>query len=149
MPNRRTTTAAPPRTSAKSLTHPMSLKGPWASDDMDRDVAYEYRKRIGSYLSKLRTQAGMTQREVADHLGMTVSSYSGLETARWSLPPEHYATICSLFGLDTTEFASYLLRYTNPQLYALMNGVKGDPTLKADLQYLSGRAHATATEKGS
>lgn len=63
---------------------------------------------------------GLTQAEVAHELGVWHSAVSSWEVGRASIPPERYDEIATLYGLNRKKFATFLLRYSNPWLYAMM-----------------------------
>ena len=88
----------------------------------DNDLAYLYRRRIGKSLRALREQADMTQAQLAHQLDIGPSAVAGMESGRVGVAPERYEEIASLFGLDRQQFGKFLLRYTNPWMYALIYG---------------------------
>jgi transcriptional regulator with XRE-family HTH domain len=90
------------------------------ADPRHDDIAYEYRRKIGAYLRELREGADMTQDEVARHLGMGHSAVSACELGRSTISPENYEKLAQLFGTDEREMGMFLLRYTNPWLYAMV-----------------------------
>lgn len=96
-------------------------------------MAYEYRRKVGSYLRDQRLRIGMTQAELGKVLGMGHTAISAIELGRGSVPPERYAGISSVLGLQEEEFGKFLLRYTNPWLHALIYGTT-DKILGHDLK---------------
>lgn len=91
-----------------------------AGSDLDEALAYEYRRKVGAKLRDYRLRAEMTQAQLGDILGVGLTTISAIETGRSSLPPERYAAIVSIFGLDRKDFGKFLLRYTNPWLSDLV-----------------------------
>ena len=104
--------------------------------DGSNDLAYQYRRTIGFRVRDMRLQAEMTQRELGDKLGMGETAVSALELGRSSVSPERYEQLAKLFNLDRTEWGQWLLRYTDPYLYALIYGAE-DKELQNDLASLN------------
>ena len=104
----------------------------------DRDVAGEYRRKLGRYLSDLREAAGMAQKEVSDLTGAWHTAVSSYETERGSLPPENYVMMADAFSVDRVEFARTMLRYTNPWLYQMLFA-PDDQGLAAELKAIPTR----------
>lgn len=105
---------------------PRSGKGSTPSD-LAADIGHDYRRAVGAYLQDARLRApnshgtrGLTQSEVGKELGIWHSAVSGWEVGRQSLPPERYEDLCKLYGLNRKKFAMFLLRYSNPWLYAML-----------------------------
>lgn len=117
----------------------MSASG---SDGPPPEIAYEYRRIVGAYLRDRRLDADLTQRELADSLGVINTFISSYEVGRTSVPPEHFEPLGKLLGLDPVEFAKFLLRYTNPWLW-LMLFDPDDKKLRIKLAKLSPRAGRT------
>ena len=95
--------------------------------DLAGDIGHDYRRKVGAYLQDARLRApnaegtrGLTQAEVAHELGVWHSAVSSWEVGRASIPPERYDEIATLYGLNRKKFATFLLRYSNPWLYAMM-----------------------------
>ena len=95
--------------------------------DLAGDIGHDYRRKVGAYLQAARLRAanghgtrGLTQSEVAQSLGVWHSAVSSWEVGRASVPPERYEDIAKLYGLSRKRFATFLLRYSNPWLYAMM-----------------------------
>ena len=107
--------------------------------ELDRDIAYDYRRVIGRYIRRLRTDAEMTQDELGKVLGMGTTGVSALETGRSVISPDRYATLADTFGVSHEGMAKFILRYTNPWLYGMLFGV-GSGDLKADLNEMASRS---------
>jgi transcriptional regulator with XRE-family HTH domain len=120
-----------------TLSNP--LQGRRSADaPLAHDLAYSYRRALGDYVRDARHKAEMTQRQVAEALGVREQMISQIEVGRNNIPPEDYEKLVSVLGLDKEEFAKTLLRYTNPWLYALMFGIR-DAQLRDDLNILPDR----------
>ena len=116
------------------ITKPMMDRTP---DDDGDDLAYKYRRIIGRRVRELRLKADMTQRELGDLVTIGETGISALELGRSSVSPERYEEFATIFDLDREEWGKWLLRYTDPYLYALIFGLKNNPDLKADLTRLN------------
>src|ERR671920_317202 len=68
---------------------------------MDEDTAGQGSDAIARRLQHARRTAGMTQRELADHLGLTPRSIQGYEAGA-VVPYRHLRTIARLLGRDMT-----------------------------------------------
>ena len=95
--------------------------------DLAGDIGHDYRRKVGAYLQAARLRApnsggtrGLTQQEVAQHLGVWHSAVSSWEVGRASIPPERYEEIAQLYAINRKKLATFLLRYSNPWLYAMM-----------------------------
>lgn len=109
-----------------AVTKPMmgrTARGATASD-LSQDLAYDYRRKIGAYFRELRERAEMTQGDVAKRLGVYNTAISAMELGRSTLSPERYADLADLFEVDRKTLGKFLLRYTNPWLFALLYGEK-------------------------
>ena len=105
-------------------------RSPVESETAD-DIAYSYRRHIGRYLRDLRDEAGLTQAEVAKHLGVVPTTVSSFELGRGAPSPERYDALAALFGVDRAEFGRFLLRYTNPWLYDMLFESREQQSTKA------------------
>ena len=99
--------------------------------DVPKALAGSYRSIVGAFCQKRRKAAGLTQAQVADLCGIGATAVSGYETGRGQLPPGRYEKLAELYGLDEKEYGEFLLRYTNPWIYALIYG--SDRALSRDL----------------
>lgn len=96
------------------------------------EAALRWRLDLAEYVREARVNVGLTQTELADALELTSKQFvSGIETGRTSIPPERVEASADALGLDRKEFASVVLRYSNPWLYAALFGA--DKNLKAEL----------------
>ena len=97
-------------------------------------LAVAYKSIVGAYCKRHRRAAGMTQAQVGDIIGVGHTAISGYETGRGQLPPGRYDKLADLYGLDRPTFGKFLLRYTNPWIYALLFGLDSR-SLEQDLGY--------------
>lgn len=106
------------------------------NSELDPTIGYEYRRHVGKYIKEHRLEAGLTQQQLGDHLGFRNTHISAIELGSHSLSPEHYESIAKLFGIPPKEMGEFMLRYTNPFIYALLFGKKKND-LKEDLGRLA------------
>jgi transcriptional regulator with XRE-family HTH domain len=114
-----------------------------SADPENRDLGYEYRRRLGLIVKEARLKKGLTQQDMADHLKVHFTAISRIERGLNGIPPEWYEDIAELLGLNKEQFAREILRWSNPWLYALMYG-KRELSLKEDLAQILDR---TATRR--
>ena len=74
-----------------------------ACERRTRGVACSRMGAVENRLEALRVAAGMTQRELADHLGVDRSMVSCWESLRYAIPDKHKPTIAGLFGVSVTH----------------------------------------------
>ena len=112
-----------------------TLRGSEGSD-LERDIAGDYRRHTGRWLKDARAAAGLTQLELSKLMGMDgTSSISSFEVGRGSIPPERYKDFATSLGQNERDMGLFMLRYTNPWLYALIYG-DADVNLKRDIAAL-------------
>ena len=109
-------------------------------------LAASYRSIVGSFCQKHRKAAGMTQAQVGDIIGVGHTAISGYETGRGQLPPGRYDKLADLYGLDRPAYGKFLLRYTNPWIYALLYG-NDSRSLARDLGYPVANRYKLASGK--
>lgn len=86
--------------------------------------AKELRKKAGAWIARLRKKAGLTQRELAVHLGLNYYTYiSQVENGDSTLASHHYEKCAKIFGMDCAEFGKEMLRYYDPFTYKCIFGV--------------------------
>jgi transcriptional regulator with XRE-family HTH domain len=79
------------------------------------------RKRGGNWLKELRLAAGLSQRELADTLGLEHQAFiSQLETGRSRIPSNRYGDWANALKVDLREFVQTLLRYYDPVTYRIL-----------------------------
>lgn len=104
-----------------------------AGGNVPRNMGADYRRIVGDYLREAREGLGLTQQDVADAVDVRNTAISAVEQGRLNLLPDRYALMVEVLKLDRAKFAKFLLRYTNPWLYALTYGADS-PQLRADLE---------------
>ena len=117
-----------------AVTKPMM--GVSAKSDLAQDIAYDYRRKVGRWVREHRLRVGMTQNQLAHLLGVGFSSVSATELGRSMPSGEQYSVLADTFGLPRAEVGKFLLRHTNPWLYAMIYGER-EASLKTDLAAMS------------
>lgn len=59
---------------------------------------------LGAHMKKLRKQRKMTQKDAAEHIGMTRSMYALLETGRAKMNLNHICSFCDSMKISVSEF---------------------------------------------
>lgn len=81
-------------------------------------------KRLGgSYIKQLRTDKGLTQRALADRLGLEYYTFlSQIEGGYARVPTDLYARFAMELGVDRSEFAKEMLKFYDPIAYSEIFG---------------------------
>lgn len=105
-------------------------------------------------LRELRKNQGITQREIAQYLGVSVSTFSGWETGIYQMDYEHLCKTADFFGVTVDELLGRSpqlfddARVERPEimeLYELMT-----PQQQSNLiNYARGMLAASASDEGS
>lgn len=102
------------------------------------EAAKALRKEAGKYLKACRTQAGMTQIQAATEMGQVYFTFvSQLEQGRHRLAPEQWAELARIYGQDVKKFATTLLAYYDPSVYACIFGDQEPPGVETIRTYLN------------
>ena len=81
------------------------------------------RKDGGLFIKALRTQAGLTQREVAVALNMNYyTMVAQMEAGTARIPPDTYAAYAKVLGVDPKLFTRKLMQYYDPHTYRSLWG---------------------------
>ena len=79
------------------------------------------RQQAGRWLRQLRESQGLSQRGLADLVGVEYYSFiSQLETGRGRVPPERYAVWAHALGLKPADFVKGLMRFYDPITYGIL-----------------------------
>ena len=96
----------------------------------------DLRRRLGHWLRVTRIDAGMTQRDLADLVGLEgVNHISAIENGRGNIPPERYTAFSEALGMSRVDFAKVILRHTDPWLFQAITASR-DVTLLAELKMI-------------
>jgi transcriptional regulator with XRE-family HTH domain len=89
--------------------------------------AKRLRAVAGRWLKGLREARGLTQREMAERVGLRYYTFiSQIEGGHGRIPPEQYQAWADVLGLDHKSFASQLMRYYDPVYYKMLFGADGE-----------------------
>lgn len=79
------------------------------------------RTAAGQWLKSLREARGLTQRALAERVGLRYYTFvSQIEGGHGRIPPEYYAAWADALGTDRRTFASQILYYYDPHLYSML-----------------------------
>jgi transcriptional regulator with XRE-family HTH domain len=82
------------------------------------------RKKGGMFLKKVRERAGLTQRELAERLGIKYYTFvSQIESGKGRVPPDLYDRWAEAVGMDTSEFVKKLLVFYDPVTFKALFGL--------------------------
>lgn len=70
--------------------------------------ATEISQRIADILAALRETLGLTQREMADNIGVTIQQYQKYEKGKDRLPLERALVLCAALGIPVDRFSRAL-----------------------------------------
>jgi transcriptional regulator with XRE-family HTH domain len=89
-----------------------------ASHDMQK-----LRREAGKWLKSLRESQKLSQRELAQKVGVDYYTFiSQLEVGRGRIPPDRYEAWAAALGVPAAEFVKELMRYYDPVTYRLLFG---------------------------
>ena len=81
------------------------------------------RREAGKWLKDLRLRAKLTQRDLAELVGVEYYTFvSQLEVGRGRIPPDRYELWAKALGLPAADFVKQLMRYYDPQTYRILFG---------------------------
>jgi transcriptional regulator with XRE-family HTH domain len=94
-----------------------------------KDANYEAaRKKGGLFLKKTREKAGLTQKELADRLGIKYYTFvSQIESGKGRVPPDLYDKWAEAVSMETSDFVKKLLVFYDPVTFKALFGL---PTKK-------------------
>lgn len=83
----------------------------------------ELRREAGVWLKELREKRGISQREMAEMVGVLYYTYiSQIETGRGKVPIDSYDSWAKALGLPTRIFVKQIMRYYDPVTYGHLFG---------------------------
>ena len=89
-----------------------------------KPLQVEKRQAAGEYLKLVRTEANLTQRELALKVGFDYYTFiSQLEGGHGRLPDVQWAVYADAVGVSRKEFCEKLLFHYQPELHAML-GIK-------------------------
>jgi transcriptional regulator with XRE-family HTH domain len=94
-----------------------------AADPAKAAQTKQLRQEAGRWLKAAREEAGLTQAELAERVGLRYYTFvSQVESGLGRLPIETQGAWAAALGLEPREFATTLLGYYEPELYRLLFG---------------------------
>ena len=87
------------------------------------DKRREQRIQVGAYLRALREKSGLTQRELAQRIGLTYYTFlSQIEKGSGTVQPSLYHRYAEALGVDLREFTKQMVRSHDPVAYEILFG---------------------------
>lgn len=84
------------------------------------------RKEAGRWLQHLRTECGLSQRELAKKIGAEYYTFvSQLECGRGRIPPDRYGVWAEALNIPQRVFVFNLMRFYDPVTFEALFGVDG------------------------
>ena len=85
----------------------------------------QLRKQAGNWLKELRSQAGLSQIQLAKMLGLKYYTFiSQVENGFGRVPVESMEAWAKALGVNPSHFAKHLIQFYEPELYRLLYEVK-------------------------
>ena len=85
------------------------------------DEVLELRREAGRWLKELREKKGLSQRAMAERVGVDYYTLiSQIEAGRGRIPPDRYSAWAEALGVDPRFLVRTLLRYYDPVTYRLL-----------------------------
>lgn len=89
------------------------------------DATKSLRTELGAWLKDLRTDAGLSQRELANVLLLDYYTFiSQLENGRGKIPPSRYSDWAKALGQNPKDFVVKLMSCYDPITYDILYGTK-------------------------
>lgn len=84
---------------------------------------HKLRREAGKWLKCLRVARNLTQRELAEMVGVEYYTFiSQLEVGRGRIPPDRYELWAHALGLEPAEFVKQLMRFYDPETFRILFG---------------------------
>jgi len=85
------------------------------------DHARRLRQEAGRWLKSLREGQGLTQRELAERVGLRYYTFvSQIEGGAGRVPPDQYESWATALAVEPRAFAEAMLRYYDPFTHRLL-----------------------------
>jgi transcriptional regulator with XRE-family HTH domain len=83
----------------------------------------ELRRQAGAWLKARRAEVGLTQRALADAVGLEYyTMVSMIEAGRGRIPPDSYLAWAGALRMEPAEFVRTLMQFYDPITYAILFG---------------------------
>jgi transcriptional regulator with XRE-family HTH domain len=87
---------------------------------LDEDLG-ESRRDAGQWLKRLREGRGLSQRDLAEKVGVEYYTFiSQVESGRGRIPPDRYRLWANALDVPAREFVTHLMRYYDPVTYRIL-----------------------------
>lgn len=87
------------------------------------DEVKELRRRAGSWLKNRRVEVGLTQRALAEAVGLEYyTMVSMIEAGRGRIPPDSYLAWAKALDMQPALFVRTLMQYYDPITHAILFG---------------------------
>lgn len=81
----------------------------------------QLRLQAGRWLRTKREQQGLTQRDLANHVGLKYYTFiSQIEAGQGRIPPDQYHAWADALSVPPREFAKTMMQYYDPHTYKLL-----------------------------
>ena len=91
----------------------------------------QLRKEGGRLLKEMREARGMTQRQLAEKVGIEYYTFiAQIESGRGRIPPERYEAFAKAYGVNPRDFVRTMIRYYDPITYHHLFDAETDPGSK-------------------
>ena len=98
----------------------------YAQQKRNTEEAKKLRKEGGKWLRSLREAADLTQRELAQKVGLDYYTFiSQVENGTGRVPPDLLEPWAEAIGMDTHDFTKRLISYYDPFVFKALWGVNG------------------------
>lgn len=86
----------------------------------------ELRRLGGRWLKEKRESSGLSQRQLAEILGVEYYTFiSQIETGHGRIPPDRYEAWAGAIKVDLSDFVREILRYYDPVTFSILFGAGG------------------------
>lgn len=90
-------------------------------EEASKDIEPDLRKEGGLWLKRRREEVGLSQRELAQALGLKFYSFiSQVENGRTRVPPELLRPWAEALQMPVKNFARMMLRHFDPVLFSAL-----------------------------
>lgn len=97
----------------------------YAQYDRKSEHSQKLRKRGGAWLKQQREAAQLTQRELAEKVGLAYYTFiAQVEGGTGRVPPDLYEAYADALGIPLREFVQKILEFYDPFTYRALFGVK-------------------------
>jgi transcriptional regulator with XRE-family HTH domain len=94
-----------------------------ANSRLDEGEKHDLRVHAGSWLRARREEKGISQRKLAEHVGVLYYTFiSQIEAGRGRIPAERYAAWANALKIEPRIFAIHMLQFYEPATHALIFG---------------------------